>query len=83
MRRFRRSLRLRAGDILINGSAQLIRTLLENDLIDEVRLMVFPVVLGGGKRLFLDTDAPAGLKLTDTRPAGECTILIFEPVAAA
>ena len=67
------------GDILINGSAQLIKTLLDNGLVDEVRLMVFPVVLGGGKRLFLDTDAPAGLKLTDTRPAGECTILIYEP----
>jgi dihydrofolate reductase len=69
------------GDILINGSAQLIKVLLENNLIDEVRLMVFPVVLGGGKRLFLDTDAPAALKLTDTRPAGECTVLIFEPAA--
>ena len=70
------------GDILINGSAQLIQTLLDNNLVDEVRLMVFPVVLGGGKRLFADTAAPAGLKLTDNRPAGECTILIYEPVAA-
>ena len=70
------------GDILINGSAQLIKVLLENNLVDEVRLMVFPVVLGGGKRLFSDTEAAVGLKLTDTRPAGECTILIYEPVAA-
>jgi RibD C-terminal domain len=40
------------GDILINGSATLVQTLMEHDLIDEYRLMVFPIVLGGGKRLF-------------------------------
>ena len=40
------------GDILVNGSVQLVETLIENDLVDELRLMVFPVVLGSGKRLF-------------------------------
>src|SRR5215210_7978297 len=40
------------GDILVNGSATLVKTLMENDQVDEYRLMVFPVVLGGGKRLF-------------------------------
>ena len=43
------------GDIVVNGSAQLVQTLLEHDLVDELRLMVFPVVLGTGKRLFGDT----------------------------
>jgi dihydrofolate reductase len=58
------------GDILIAGSAKLIQTLVENDLVDEWRLMVFPEVLGEGKRLF-DGDLPRRkLKLTDDRPLG-------------
>jgi dihydrofolate reductase len=68
------------GDILVNGSAQLVATLLENDLADEYRMMVFPVVLGEGKRLFGDTSASKKLKLTDSKPAGETLILIYEPV---
>ena len=43
------------GDILVAGSAQLVQGLLEHDLVDELRLMVFPVVLGEGKRLFGET----------------------------
>jgi dihydrofolate reductase len=66
------------GDILVNGSAQLVGTLAENDLIDEHRLMVFPVILGSGKRLVPDGTAPASLRLTDSRPAGETLILIYE-----
>jgi dihydrofolate reductase len=67
------------GDILVNGSARLVAMLLENELADELRLMVFPVVLGEGKRLFTGTDAAKSLKLTDSRPAGETLILIYEP----
>ncbi len=67
------------GDILVNGSAQLVKTLLENDLVDEYRLMVFPTVLGEGKRLFGDTTAAAKLKLVDSKPAGETFILIYQP----
>src|SRR6476469_10443123 len=43
------------GDIVVHGSARLAQTLLEHDLVDELRLMVYPVVLGSGKRLFGDT----------------------------
>jgi dihydrofolate reductase len=67
------------GDVLVNGSAQLVEALRANDLIDEYRLMVFPTVLGGGKRLFTDEGEASGLRLVDTRPAGECLILIYEP----
>jgi dihydrofolate reductase len=69
------------GDILVNGSVQLVQTLVDHDLVDEYRLMVFPVVLGGGKKLFSDTSQPVALKLTDSMPAGECTILVYEPAA--
>ena len=66
-----------AGDILIAGSGQLVRGLLAADLLDELRLMVYPVVLGGGQRLFGDTDHPHKLKLADMAPAGETVILTF------
>ena len=49
------------GDILVNGSARFVSLLLEHGLIDELRLMLFPVVLGGGKRLFADDIASSPL----------------------
>jgi dihydrofolate reductase len=67
------------GEILVNGSVQLVATLAENDLVDEYRLMLFPTVLGAGKRLFGDTPEPVPLRLVDSRPAGETLILIYEP----
>jgi dihydrofolate reductase len=70
------------GDVLVNGSARLVQELTDRGLVDELRLMVFPTVLGSGKRLFGDTGAPAPLKLVDSRPAGETLILIYEPAAA-
>ena len=62
--------RLKQGegpDLLIQGSSELIQTLLANDLIDEFRIWTFPLVLGSGKRLFGDGAMPAALKLVDSR----------------
>jgi dihydrofolate reductase len=67
------------GDILVNGSVQLIQTLADSELVDEYRLMVFPVVLGAGKRLFNETSKPISLKLADAKAAGETHILVYEP----
>jgi dihydrofolate reductase len=69
------------GDILVNGSVQLVQTLLEHGLVDEYRLMVFPTILGAGKRLFGETSDAATLRLVDAKPAGETLILIYEPSA--
>jgi dihydrofolate reductase len=69
------------GDILVNGSVQLVQTLVEHDLVDEYRLMVFPTILGAGKRHFGETSDAATLRLVDAKPAGETLILIYEPSA--
>jgi dihydrofolate reductase len=53
-------------EIQVHGSSNLIQTLLEHDLVDELKIMVFPVVLGTGKRLFAEGAVPAGLKLADS-----------------
>jgi dihydrofolate reductase len=67
------------GDILVNGSVQLTQTLVEHNLVDEYRLMVFPTILGAGKRLFGDTQDAVALKVTDTTPAGETVIITYAP----
>jgi dihydrofolate reductase len=71
------------GDILVNGSAQLVRTLLEHDLVDELRLMVFPVVLGAGKRLFGDAAGATAFEPLETKPAGSVAILTLERADAS
>ena len=55
------------ADLLVIGSTQLVRTLIEHDLVDEFRLMIDPVVLGGGKRLFHDDGALRPLRLVDSQ----------------
>jgi dihydrofolate reductase len=69
-----------AGDLLVNGSIQLVRMLMEHNLVDELRLMVYPTVLGAGKRLFGETNAPAAFKLAETKRAGETMILTLVPL---
>jgi dihydrofolate reductase len=68
------------GDIVVHGSARLVQTLIEHDLVDEFRLMVFPVVLGSGKRLFGETNDKKPLRLVDSKVVGDgVAILIYEP----
>jgi dihydrofolate reductase len=69
------------GDILINGSARLVQSLIGHDLIDEYRLMVFPIVLGSGKRLFAGGATPTTLRLVRATPVGPdgVVILTYEP----
>lgn len=69
-----------SGDILVNGSAQLVRTLMDHDLVDEYRLMVFPVVLGSGKRLFESASDITALRLVDAKTVGSgVVILTYQP----
>jgi dihydrofolate reductase len=71
------------GDLVVHGSATLVQTLLENDLVDELRLMVFPVVLGEGKRLFGETTDKRPLELVDSKVVGEgVTILVYRRAEA-
>ena len=68
------------GDIVVHGSARLVQTLVEHDLVDEFRLMVYPVVLGSGKRLFGETSDKKPLRLVDSKVVGDgVAILIYEP----
>jgi len=67
------------GDIVVHGSATLARALIEQDLVDELRLMVFPVVLGEGKRLFGETSDKKALRLDSARTVGDgVAILIYK-----
>jgi dihydrofolate reductase len=64
------------GHLIVHGSASLVQTLLEHDLVDELRLMVFPVVLGKGKTLFGSTADKRKFKLTECRSVGEGVVTL-------
>jgi dihydrofolate reductase len=71
------------GDVLVNGSVTLLGTLVEHELVDEYRLMVFPTVLGAGKRLFPEGTSVPALELVEARPVGDegVLVLIYRPAA--
>jgi dihydrofolate reductase len=67
------------GDIVVHGSRQLAQTLLELDLVDRLHLMVFPVVLGAGRRLFGETSDKKTLRLVSHQAVGDgVAILVYE-----
>jgi dihydrofolate reductase len=72
-------LRERDGELLVAGSASLVNLLQRHDLVDEYRLMVFPILLGAGKRLFAEGAPPARLKVAESRMAGAVQILVLHP----
>jgi dihydrofolate reductase len=70
------------GPILVAGSRTLVHTLMENDLVDEYRLMIFPVVLGSGRRLFPETPTKTTLRLVETRPFGSGVVVhTYQPAS--
>jgi dihydrofolate reductase len=72
------------GDVLVHGSATLVQGLIEHDLVDELRLMVFPIILGSGKRLYSESGKTAKLELTSSKAlASGILLLTYRPTKAA
>jgi dihydrofolate reductase len=72
------------GEIVVAGSIRLVRTLLENDLVDELRLMIYPVVLGAGDRLFGEASDKKPMRLVDTKTIdGDLAYFTYEVVRGA
>jgi dihydrofolate reductase len=69
--------RSQARDVIVAGSTSIVRTLMADGLVDEYRLLVFPLVLGAGERLFADGSPPAGLTLVSAQTAGQAVRLIY------
>src|SRR5512132_2694102 len=71
------------GEIVVAGSLRLLPTLTENDLVDELRLMIYPVVLGAGERLFGETSDQRPVRLVETRTVDDLAYLTYEVVRDA
>jgi dihydrofolate reductase len=72
------------GDIVVVASFQLVRRLMEHDLVDELRLKIYPVVLGAGERLFGETSEKKPMRLVDTQTVdGDVVFLTYKRVGAA
>ena len=71
------------GEVVVTGSLQLVRTLVEHDLVDQLRLMIYPVVLGAGNRLFGETTDKKPLRLLDTRTVDDLAYVTYEVVRNA
>jgi dihydrofolate reductase len=71
------------GEIVVAGSIRLVRTLIENDLVDELRLMIYPVVLGGGERLFGELPDQKAVRLVDAQTVDDLASLTYEIVRDA
>ncbi len=71
----------RKGEIVVLASFQLVHTLIEHDLIDELRLKIFPIVLGAGHRLFGETSDTKSMRLVEARALGDgVAVLTYEAV---
>src|SRR5437762_11843940 len=68
------------GEIVVAGSIRLVRTLMDNDLVDELRLMIYPVVLGAGERLFADTSDQPPVRRLETRTVDDLAYLTYQVV---
>ena len=69
------------GNILVAGSAQLVQTLMDHDLVDEYRLMIYPVLLGSGKRLFKDGADMTALQIIETNQTGQVATVVLQRAA--
>jgi dihydrofolate reductase len=69
------------GNILVAGSAQLVQTLMDHDLVDEYRLMIYPVLLGSGKRLFKDGGDTTALRIVETNQTGQVATVVLQRAA--
>jgi dihydrofolate reductase len=72
-----------AGDIVVAASFQLVHVLLEHDLVDELRLMIYPVVLGTGERLFGQTGGTRLMRLVGNETVDDLALLTYEPARDA
>jgi len=71
------------GEIVLAGSIQLARALIEDELVDELRLLIYPVVLGAGERLFTETEDKKPVRLVETRTVGDLAFITYESVRDA